>query len=202
MKKHFMIDIETFSLKNHACVISLGAVWFDPNVQGKIKEKFYVTIDPISSQKAGFRIDAETVMWWMQPAQRTAWDLWTHVAHFDPYLALYGFSEWLDACDTAERPDYPTDEPARQVYEPRDDRVIWGNGAGFDNVLLRQQYEVIDMTLPWRFYNDRCFRTMKRLPRAKEVAPPFVGFQHKADDDAEHQARWLQNIVKEYQLVV
>ena len=39
--------------------------------------------------------------------------------------------------------------------------------------------------------NDRCFRTIKYLPGAKDLAPPHEGGQHHALIDARQQAMWL-----------
>lgn len=198
--KHIMIDIETLATGNHACIISLGAVWFDPNSHA-INERFYVTIDPIQSQKLGFRIDASTMMFWMQPEQRQAWDAWTKVLHFDPALALQGFGIWLAELD--DREGVPVGEVAdRQTFDPADHRTFWANSPSFDCVLLRQQYEVLQMSVPWNFRNEMDMRTFKKLPRARGVCPPQAGLLHNAVDDAEHQARWVQNILREYNITI
>jgi len=42
-------------------------------------------------------------------------------------------------------------------------RRVWGNGPAFDNEKLRQLFIDCDLPVPWRFYNDRCFRTIKGM---------------------------------------
>lgn len=198
--KHIMVDIETFGTGNHSLIISLGAVWFDPNVLGAIKERFYVTIDPIQAQRNGFRVDMPTVMWWMQPEQRLAWDQWTKTMHFPPELALQGFSQWLDQLDQIEP---PPPMPAREDGSPGiNHRTFWANSPAFDCVILRQQYEVMMLPAPWGFRNEMDVRTFKNLPKAKSVCPPQVGLVHNSVDDAEHQARWVQAILGVYDMEV
>jgi hypothetical protein len=190
------VDIETFATGNHSVIIALGAVWFDPNTHS-IKERFYVTIDPIQSQQRGFRMDASTLMFWMQPEQRPAWDAWTKTTHFPPELALAGFDQWLNELDVRE----PFNDD-HQTQDAADHRTFWANAPSFDCVLLRQHYEVLMLTPPWSFRNEMDMRTFKKLPRAKSVCPPQVGLLHNAVDDAEHQARWVQNILGEYNITV
>lgn len=64
---------------------------------------------------------------------------------------------------------------------------VWGNGAAYDNVLLRGAYQRLYMPLPWEWRNDRCFRTLRKaLPHVE--APTREGTAHHALDDARHQA--------------
>ena len=51
----------------------------------------------------------------------------------------------------------------RSLSDVESDLRIWGNGAGFDNTLLRQAYEVNSREVPWAFRHDRCFRTLRGL---------------------------------------
>lgn len=196
-----MLDVETFGKGPFAPIISLGAVHFNPNiVEGPVISAFYVTICPIESEKRGFRVEADTAMWWMQPEQREAWDLWTKELHFAPDDALNGFSQWLEHLDTLD-PPYDSDsdfDPERPLRH----RAIWGNGPAFDNVLLANHFKLLNMQQPWDFGGDRCFRSFKNLPRAASVKPPGSGVPHKADDDALFQATWLTRILNEYQITV
>jgi len=178
MNHHFMLDIETWGKQPYSVIIALGAVHFNPNVVGEIFSRFYVAIDPVSAQKAGLRIDADTVAWWMNPEQRAALDRWFSELKLELPMALDGFTQWLDV-------------EAPEIKE----RMIWGNGASFDNMLLANAYQAVNEEQPWKYYGDRCFRTMKNLIGARDIAPPIEGTAHHALDDAVQQARWLQNII-------
>ena len=190
--KHFMIDIETLGKGPYAPIISLGAIWFEPNEKDRMISSFYVTIDPIESEKRGFRVEADTAMWWMKPAQREAWDVWTKVLHFTPDDALHGFTQWLDHLDKVNP---PYDEDGPDPDRPLKHRIFWGCGPGFDNEKLKMHYQMLNMDQPWDYGGDRCFRTFKNLPIAESVRPPGQGIAHKADDDALYQATWLTRII-------
>ena len=172
MTVHVMIDLETLGEGNYACIISLGAVKFDP--QGdSILDRFYVAIEPESCVKRGLRMDADTILWWLHPDRAAARNALLADERHDLQSALAGFSDWFG----------PGSLP------------VWGNGATFDNVILRNAYSVIDLDCPWSFWDDRCFRTLKNL--APAVFPPVNPVvAHHALDDAIFQALCTQNIVK------
>jgi exodeoxyribonuclease VIII len=69
---------------------------------------------------------------------------------------------------------------------------VWGNGASFDNAILAHAYGKTRMTLPWKFWNDRCYRTVKALN--PQVAMQESGVAHHALDDARKQAIHLIEI--------
>ncbi len=69
---------------------------------------------------------------------------------------------------------------------------IWGNGADFDNVILTSAYKRNDLELPWRYTNNRCYRTLKSL--YPEIKLERSGTHHNALDDAISQANHLMSI--------
>jgi hypothetical protein len=77
---------------------------------------------------------------------------------------------------------------------------VWGNGAASDNVWLRQAYANAGIVVPWQFYHDRCYRTLKSLFR--DVPYVHEGVKHNAIDDARSQANHLLRIVSEKKLPI
>ena len=75
---------------------------------------------------------------------------------------------------------------------------VWGNGATFDNVILRANYEREFLPCIWKFWNDRDVRTIVELGRAIGINPrrdiPFEGDRHNALADAKHQAKYVSAI--------
>ena len=75
---------------------------------------------------------------------------------------------------------------------------VWGNGANFDNTILRRSYERQGIPCPWRYYNDRDVRTIVELGKAIDfdarTAIPFEGERHNALDDARYQAKYVSVI--------
>jgi len=172
-----MIDLETWGTGPNALITSIGAARFDPNGSGII-DSLELPINPVDAQRYGFDIDADTVLWWMQPDRDAARGQFQR-AGLDLGSALDGFAMWFN-----EAPG-----------------PVWGNGAAFDNVLLRNAYQKAGLECPWPFWNDRCYRTMKSLTSA----PPMgerTGTHHEAVDDAVSQALHLQQIVKQLEIIV
>ena len=172
--KNLMIDIETWGKAAHAVIISIGAVKFDPT-DTNYTDEFHVAITPRGQEFYKRKIDADTVMWWMDPDRTEAWAHWTAMEKTELVTALDGFAQWIgtDAQDVK----------------------VWGNGVSFDNVIVQNAYMTAGLETPWYWGNDRCFRTVKNLaPRSLE--PIRLGTYHDALDDARHQTTWLLKIAE------
>lgn len=77
---------------------------------------------------------------------------------------------------------------------------VWGNGASFDCVILRNSYSLTGQPVPWQWWNDRDVRTIVELGKVIGFDPkrdmPFKGTRHNALDDAIHQAKYVSAIWK------
>lgn len=161
----FMVDLETMSVAPNAAIASIGIVRFD---EFEVMSKLYVSVDVQSCEKRGLDIDPVTVKWWREQSEEAQKALDGGV---DLQIALSAVDKFV-----------------RAAHEPR----VWGNGAPFDNVILRSAYKACGLLEPWQFYNDRCFRTMKTMhPIDWSVRR---GVHHHALDDAITQTEHLQKI--------
>lgn len=128
-----------------------------------ILDSFYQRVDPASCLTLGMRGDALTVIWWLQ--EKSA----------KPGLrlgdALRQFSSWLK------------DEDAE----------VWGNGAGFDNVVLAEAYDRAQLPRPWKWFNDRCYRTAKSLQ--PDIVMAEDDTQLTVLDSAKAQAKHLMALL-------
>lgn len=169
-----MVDLETFGTGNRACILSIGACRFNPKGQGVPEDdahRFHVYVDPESCVEIGMDTTVSTLMWWLDPERRPAWDVQqaNNGQRVHIYDALNRFASWIGK-----------------------DKPVWGNGATFDNVILRNAYQLAGKETPWAFWNDRCYRTMKsQVPCVKMQR---VGVHHVAMWDAISQALHLQQI--------
>ena len=176
MLHHVMLDLETWGTSPYSTIISIGACKFDPYTAQPseiITDRFEVAIEPVD---AGLRVDAQTLMWWMAVERDPARVAWLKMPKVPLLVALDGFSDWLS------------------LGRDMDDFRIWGNGAGFDNALLRQAYEINSREVPWNFRHDRCFRTLRNLATFEDGQ--YLGTQHTALADAENQAIRANQIVR------
>ncbi|HFO6915622.1 TPA: 3'-5' exoribonuclease [Escherichia coli] len=171
---HLMIDIETMGKNPDAPIISIGAIFFDPQT-GDMGPEFSKTID---LETAGGVIDRDTIKWWLKQSREAQSAIMTDEIPLDD--ALLQLREFID-------------ENSGEFFIQ-----VWGNGANFDNTILRRSYERQGIPCPWRYYNDRDVRTIVELGKAIDfdarTAIPFEGERHNALDDARYQAKYVSAI--------
>lgn len=176
---NLMLDLETMGNNPNAPIVAIGAVFFEP-ATGELGPEFYAPVNLKSSMASGAVPDAETIDWWLGQSQeardairiKNAEQLQTVLGN------LTGFIQ-------------------RHADHPRSMKM-WGNGASFDNVILRSAYQAVGYQLPWPFWNDADVRTMVLLGRHLGFDPkrdmPFDGVAHNALADARHQAKYVSAI--------
>ena len=171
---HLMIDLETMGKNPDAPIISIGAIFFDPQT-GDVGPEFSKTID---LETAGGVIDRDTIKWWLKQSREAQSAIMTDEIPLDD--ALLQLREFID-------------ENSGEFFVQ-----VWGNGANFDNTILRRSYERQGIPCPWRYYNDRDVRTIVELGKAIDfdarTAIPFEGERHNALDDARYQAKYVSVI--------
>ncbi len=174
---HLMIDLETMGTNTNAPIVVIGAVFFDPQT-GEIGPVFYIVISLADAMNTGAVPDGGTIEWWLKQSSEARAAILTDQVKLKD--ALSRFREFIN--------EY-SDEKFVQV---------WGNGATFDNAILRTSYERLDIPCPWRYYNDRDVRTIVELGKTIDfdarTVIPFEGVRHNALDDARHQAKYVSAI--------
>jgi hypothetical protein len=171
---HIMLDLETMGTKHDAAIVAIGAVAFN-SAEG-VYSHFYTTVNLESSMAYKGTVDASTIFFWMgmEPqAQKEIIEATTSLP-----LAMSLFSKWLLNLDA-------------DVNR----RLIWGNGADFDNVIFNNAYRNTgyeDMLWPYR--NNRCYRTLKNLNQQIPCHKPKI--PHHALWDATAQAEHALEIIK------
>lgn len=162
-----MIDLETMSTRPNAAVLSLGAVKFE--VGAGITDKFYATIDAKDCKSLGLHFSKDTIKWWSEQNPTALAMLSKHTKPLG--IVLNDFTAWYG------NQSLPT----------------WGCGSDFDNVILTSAYYALGRAQPWKFWHNRCYRTVKELIKIPEA--PREGTYHNALDDAIHQTNHLLKIL-------
>jgi len=171
MTRAVSIDIETMGKSPTSAITSIGAVMFDP--QGDwIGNDFHVHISIESCLFNGLTMDADTVLWWLAQSDEARGALVAGQVSAVPLVrALVGLAEYIQA-----------------------DAKVWANGASFDFAILANAYSRLQEPTPWRFFDERCLRTLKGIN--PELRIEREGVHHNALDDARHQARLIQHILQ------
>jgi len=102
---------------------------------GELGPEFYRVVSLKSAIAGGAVPDPETIIWWMQQSEEAR----------------------MAICDKLNT----------FILNNSDiDKVqVWGNGATFDNVILRASYDRELIPCMWKFWNDRDVRTIVELGR-------------------------------------
>ncbi|EOP6862492.1 3'-5' exoribonuclease [Escherichia coli] len=171
---HLMIDLETMGKNPDAPINALAGKFFDP-ATGEMGPEFSKTID---LETAGGVIDRDTIKWWLKQSREAQSAILTDEIPLDD--ALLQFREFID-------------ENSGEFFVQ-----VWGNGANFDNVILRRSYERQGIPCPWRYTNDRDVRTMVALGLVMDFDArsviTFEGERHNALHDARYQAKYVSAI--------
>jgi len=170
-----MLDIETLGNKTNSVILSIGACYFEPKT-GEIGDTLSVHVNAASCVDAGLDMDASTVLWWLDQGK----DAQQKILDGQERGMILG-GALLKLCEFID-----------------DNAQVWGNGATFDNAILKNAYEKTNTIVPWKFWNDRDVRTIVELGYQIGFNPkkdmPFEGVRHDALDDAIHQAKYVSAI--------
>lgn len=168
---NIMVDLETMDNSSTSAITAIGAVSFG---SGGLGEEFYAIVDLQSSVDAGLTMSADTIMWWMKQSVAARKEITKKGESLES--ALNGFTAYLKKQGDLNK------------------AKLWGNGANFDNPILSNAYKAAGIRQPWRFYNDRCYRTMKAMfGNNIEYVQPEI--PHHALEDAKAQARHMIKIM-------
>lgn len=165
MKNSVMIDLETFGRRPGCIVPSIGAVKFTSD---GATDSLYLVLDTAEQEDRGLCCEVDTVKWWLQQST-------------EAQKALLLTPESVPA-------------GLQRLAAFIGDSYVWANGASFDFPILAELYRRFDMGTPWKFWDERDFRTVKQLVN---VATERVTTAHHALADAEYQTRVLLAIARE-----
>jgi hypothetical protein len=165
-----MNDLETLGSRPGCAILSIGAVAFhtDKPWKTQLGPEFYVVINRDSCRRAGLHEDVDTLAWWAKQSEEAS-----------RVIALAEKSEVSLKQGLNQLTTYLTQFGLRRVK-------VWGNGADFDNAILACAYAAVGLKLPWDFWNNRCYRTLKNLVLSPKLKRE--GTYHNALDDAKTQA--------------
>jgi exodeoxyribonuclease VIII len=162
-------------------VVAIGAVRFNAGSKASLdnldaSNTFYQIISLESCMTAGLNATASTIKWWLTDESVTdeARTIFANDRAVTLPHALDAFTDWHQ------------DGP----------ETLWGNSARFDLGLLSDCYRALRKPLPWHYWNEGCYRTIKNLPAARHITLVRSGTHHNALDDALSQAHHLCKLVK------
>lgn len=166
---HLMVDIETMGTGFNSAIVSIAAVEFDIDT-GLTGRTFQIKVSLKSCLDVGMKVDADTILWWMQQSEeaRAGFGGCTTVSI---RRALLDFSSFCHS-----------------------DYKVWGNSARFDLGILENAYKRVGMPVPWKYYNERCVRTLASICPELKDKTEFIGTKHNPVDDCYYQIEYCARI--------
>ncbi len=179
MSIHVMLDLETMGNTSNAAIVSIGAVVFNP-ATGKLGADFEQVIN-LNSSAYYSDIDASTVTWWLIQSEEARAIFQRDTPKSSLKDSLLELNQWL--ADLGEAKDIQ----------------LWGNGSGFDNVILANAFKAVRIRPNFSHWNDRDVRTIVEMGRSILGINPKEtmvreGTHHSALDDAKFQAAYVSAI--------
>jgi exodeoxyribonuclease VIII len=160
---HVMLDLETVSTKPNAGIIEIAAIVLHTFKGANFHR--YIKTD------SRFDISDDSMNWWKRQPPELREKAFNGIAPTEE--VLLEFQDFLLSLGGKI--------------------ILWGNGADFDNVILASAYRTCGISVPWNFYNNRCFRTLKSL--YPHIRHSFTGTKHNALHDAINQAVHAERIL-------
>lgn len=168
MSMHVMLDLETWGTRPGSALRSIGAVCFTI-YPWKIEPTFYRNIDKESCLIAGLTVDAETVSWWQRQSP-----------------------EAVATLESDPRPLAEVEKSFHDWFRSAGGKYVWCHGANFDEPLWAAACRAIGRSVPWKYSDVRCTRTLFAMADFDMRSIPREGVAHDALADAMHEARCVQ----------
>jgi hypothetical protein len=170
-----MIDFETLGKGKNACVVQVGAIYFD-RVTGELGESFKANIDARSSVRSGGEIDADTVYWWLSQSREAINSFTTgELLHIEQ--VMNDLNLFLKSAE-----------------------YIWSH-ATFDFVILIETLKRLNLKPSFSYRATRDIRTLVDLARLSTRDAKYVreGVHHDALDDCRFQIKYCVDAINRIQ---
>lgn len=170
--KNVMLDFETFGNGKNACVVQVGACFFNKGT-GEIGKTFLQNVDAKSAVRSGADMDAEPIYWWLKQSKEAIESV-TKPPLMDIRDVFSELNDFLEDVDN-----------------------IWSH-ATFDFVILQETLKRLNIKPKFSYRSARDIRTLNYLSKVSTKEPMFVrqGIHHSALDDCIFQVTYCVHAMK------
>lgn len=171
--RDIMLDLETLSLDSNCCIVSIGAVEFNAET-GEVGREFSIKVNILEQVVNGAKVSEDTLKWWSEQSE-TAKRLLCSGKDVSVRFALEKLNEFITSSN-------------HKISDMR----LWGNGAGADNVWIRNLYKRHNVEFVLPFWCDCDVRTIASFMSMEDKkAIVFEGTKHNAIDYCKHQIKLI-----------
>lgn len=170
--RHVMLDIETLSTGSSAIAMTIGCAMMDEKFNILDSLEFGIDWQHERQSMKHYELEWSTFAWWLNQNEEARQRIIQSVK-----LSFAGIFALM-----------------RRLVIYWDCVEVWSNGAAFDVPIIENIYRTQGEEVPWKFWNVRCFRTVKSLYKHVHMSDSVV--PHGAREDAIAQAIHLGNCLR------
>ena len=174
MATHGLIDLETWSTRPDATVLTVGAIKFDPYTNEEPHSGLYLRLNVDEQSELDRHVDDNTLEWWSKQDAKIR----------DEALGDEDRTTLLEFIKQLNKFCVGLDE-------------LWCQGPLFDYAILQNLYAQLGLPVPWNYWQIRDSRTLfNMLPKdpRKDVQMDL----HNALADCYFQAKSVQKAYKNF----
>lgn len=160
--KNVMIDLETFGIGTNACIVQVGACFFD-TITGELGKEFKENIDARTAILNGAVADADTIYWWLAQSAEARASICK--PGLEERVVLEKLNEFL-----------------------KDAKFVWCH-ATFDFPIIMNAFKRLGIKPTITFRAARDLRTLGELS-GEWFSKPRTGTHHDALDDCKFQVQY------------
>ncbi len=159
-----MVDLETMGNQFDACIVQIGACFFDPR-NGLIGGKYYTNVDLQSCIDVGLSVSGDTVYWWLQQNEQAR-----------------------KSITTGKK--IPIEKAMKQFAKfAKDAKRVWSH-SGFDFAIIQTAFQKTKIKSPFHYRAPKDLRTLTYLADIDTKDFPRVGVEHDALSDCVYQTSY------------
>ena len=178
-EKHLVLDLETLGTKTNSCILSVGAVIFDPYktdvydfvCQNTEKSPdistYYKRVSLESCENIGMTIDDSTVEWWAKQSMEAQEEAFSDEDRHNIKDVIVELNKFSKPC-----------------------KKFWAKSPDFDCSIIDNYALVLNIGVPWQFWETRCIRTIEDFIEFKSATVN----SHHALQDCFYEAASVQNM--------
>jgi hypothetical protein len=187
-KDAISLDLETLGTTPGDVIVSIGAVRFDPTVgiqsyDDLAKDSIKLSIEVSNSLAQGFKINGDALTWWLNQSKEAQAATFVKTGLSSAGGACMDLLDWMNGFGVLGS-------------LPLDRYKIWSNGANFDAPMMEAYYKELGLSIPWKYSNVRCYRTLLKTFDYNQFNVPVNTLKHDCLADAIYQAQVIQAVVE------
>lgn len=182
-ERHLVLDLETLGTKANSCILTIGALVFDPYktdlidyINNKSENSpdisiLYKKISIDSCVDLGMTVDDETIKWWSKQNEAAIEEAFSDDDRHDIKDVLLELNKFSRNCTK-----------------------FWAKSPSFDCNIIEDAASKLQIGVPWAYHQTRCIRTIEDFTDFKTAKIN----SHNALEDCFYEAASVQTFYSKF----